>query len=212
MKHGAERENVADRLGVAALELLRRHVLQSAEDQSLAGERLDNGRSRGVRRGRHVETGALCQPEVEELGALPREHDVARLQITMHDPTAMRLVERIGHLDGDPQRLGAREPAALEPLGQGFAFEQLHDQKEDTPLVADVVERADVWMGKTRDRLRLALEALAHLVVLGKLARQHLHCDVAVETSVASTIDLSHSASSQGGENLVRPESSTAFH
>jgi len=37
--------------------------------------------------------------------AAPREHDVARLEIPMDDPLPMRLVQRVGDLDGDPERI-----------------------------------------------------------------------------------------------------------
>ena len=49
----------------------------------------------------------------------------------MHDAVVVRLVERVGHLDGDVERLLERERALHEPLGERLAVEVLHDQVVD---------------------------------------------------------------------------------
>ena len=61
-----------------------------------------------------------------------------------------------------------RQRALLEPIRQDLAFEQLHHQEVRVALVPDVEERADVGVVQRGDRLRLALEALATLLVLGE--------------------------------------------
>jgi hypothetical protein len=71
--------------------------------------------------------------------------------------------------------------------------------------MADVMEDADVGMVQARNSPRLALEALAALVVAGKMFRQHLDSDGPVEARVFGTIHLTHAASSERGENFVRP-------
>jgi len=56
------------------------------------------------------------------------------------------------------------------------------------------------------DRLRLALEALARLRIGRHLSGEHLDRDGAVEPRVAGPVDLAHAARSDGGLDLIRPE------
>ena len=76
-------------------------------------------------------------------------------------------------------------------------------------LVADVVERADVGMRERRDRLRLALEPLPHVLVRREVRRQDLDRDRALEPRVLRPVDLSHPSRADRGEDLVRPEPAT---
>src|SRR5216684_3604318 len=82
------------------------------------------------------------------------------------EPSAPR---RIPVLPASAQDLLRRERCLLEPMGQRFAFQVLHDEIVDTVLVADVVESADVRMTEARNGPGLALEALARLRIAGKM-------------------------------------------
>ena len=148
----------------------------------------------------------LRQAEVEQLRARSGEHDVAGLQIAMHDAGAMRRVERLGDLNRDGQRLVDRQRAAFEPGRQRLAVDQLHDEKRHALVLADVVERADVRVRQARDRPRLALEPLAELGVGGQCCRQDLDRDGAIEPRVARPIDLAHPAGAEQRHDLVRSQ------
>ena len=41
------------------------------------------------------------EAEVEQLGPRRGQHHVGRFEVAMHQTAAMRVIERIGHLDGD---------------------------------------------------------------------------------------------------------------
>ena len=82
----------------------------------------------------------------------------------MHEPLAMRLVERVGDLPSERQHLGRRQRTPFQPVGQRLALHVLHDQVVEAVLVADVVEHADVRMVEARDRTRLALEPRPRLL------------------------------------------------
>ncbi len=47
----------------------------------------------------------------------------------MHHAVAVRLVERVGHLDGHVERLIQRQRPLHEPLGERLAVEVLHHQE-----------------------------------------------------------------------------------
>jgi len=59
------------------------------------------------------------------------------------------------------------------------------------------------------DRARLAVEALAELRVSSQRLGQHLDRDRAIEPRVARSVDLVHTASTQGRLDFVRAEART---
>ena len=71
----------------------------------------------------------------------------------------MRLVERLGDLDGDLQRVVDLDRSTFESLRQRLALDVLHDEIVGPVLVANVIERADVRVRQRGNRLRLALES-----------------------------------------------------
>ena len=211
VEHGAEREDVRARVGFLALELLGRHVLEGPEDR--AGLREVRGAGHGrqrrqaglLRHGRH----RLGEAEVEQLHARLRDHDVAGLQIPVHDPLPVRLVERVGDLDAVAQRLIERQRALAEPVAERLALEVLHDEVLGLALAADVVERADVRMRELRDGLRLALEALARFGRRGHVRRQDLDGDRPLEPRVLRLVNLPHPARADRRDDLVGTEAGT---
>ncbi len=168
VEHRAEGEDVAARVGLLALELFGRHVLECAKDRAALGQRRAQ-RSLG-RQARETggPGGSVAEPqfgeaEVQELDARLGQHDVGGLQVSVNDSLPMRLVEGIGDLGGKAQKLLGWDPAAREAVGKRFSFEKLHDEEGRAVLLAHVEEPADVGMGELRDRLGFALEALTKL-------------------------------------------------
>src|SRR6202035_3586399 len=98
--------------------------------------------------------------------APPGQHDVARLQVAVNHAAAMRLLEPIADFDSIAKNLFDRKRTLAQAIGQSLAVEEFHHQKIDSFLVANIVERTNVWMGQRRDRPRLAVEALFRLRIL----------------------------------------------
>ena len=185
---------------------VRGHVLQRAEDGASSGQRLARGdRCREAVRADRPRRPELRQPEVQELGPRLRQHDVARLQISMRNALSVRFVQGVGDLGGVPQHLSGREWPLGQPCGQRVAFQVLHHQEGDpvplTPalsprrgrLIPDIVERANVRVVQAGDGLRLALEPLQEVGVTGDMLGQDLDGDRAVQPRVAGLVDLSPS-------------------
>ena len=117
VEHRAEREDVRARVGLAAFELLRRHVLKRPEDRALRREAraASSAASTGP-----PPTPAGSPADVQQSSPAPksssfapalRQHDVAGLQVAMDDARAMRLVERArrsGSRSSAPDRAAAR--------------------------------------------------------------------------------------------------------
>jgi hypothetical protein len=58
----------------------------------------------------------------------------------------MRGGKGVRYVRGDVERLVHRQRAFAQPFGERFAVEMLHDKKQRTGALADVVQRADVLM------------------------------------------------------------------
>ena len=205
MQERAEREKVGPRVRLASFELFGRHILQRAEDGPFLGD-LRPGGERGHSGGgirRRLGTDRLGQPEVHQLHAGRGEHDVRRLEIAMHDPLPVRLVERVGDLDAAAHRLLERERAALQGFVEGPPLEVLHDEVVGVALASDVVKGADVWMRQLGDGPRLAFEALADGRRRHEARRQNLDRDGAPEAGVAPAVHLAHAAGAERRDDLV---------
>ena len=124
----------------------------------------------------------------------------------MHDALLVRGGEGFGDLRPELHDLVERQRALLQAIGEDLAFEQLHHQEVRVALVPDIEERADVGVVEGGDRLGLALEALAALLVLGEGGGEDLDGDAAVEAGVLPPPDLAHSAGADRRQELVGPE------
>ena len=138
----AEAEDVRAGINRDALRLFGGHVGRRAEHRS--GDR-PGGVVGGV--GRH-----LRQPEVEQLRAAARHHDIGRFQIAMENPLGVCRFQRLHDVGGDAQCfIETQRPAEWR------AFDVLHHEVIGT----DVVKDADMRMIQSGNGARLLLEALA---------------------------------------------------
>ncbi len=194
---GAQRPEVRPRIRRPPLQLLRRHVLKGADDHALPRQArgLRGHRRHHLHRRRLVPVpGQLRQPEVEQLRAALRQHDVPGLQVPVDHALPVRGAQGVRDLRGDRQRLLQRQRPFLQALRERLPGEVLHHEEHLALVIADVVERADVRVVQAGDGLRLALEASAAFGVGTEFGQQNLDRDRAVEPRVAGLVDLAHPA------------------
>ena len=124
----------------------------------------------------------FCETKVQQLCARFREHDVAGLQVPVHDSMAMRVVKRICNVGGDSQCLrhgqGARwrRPASVSPSRHSITM------KAEPSVLADVVDRADMWVRQLRNQSRLSVEPFPARRLARKSRCEQFHGDVATES------------------------------
>ena len=137
VEHGAEREDVGARIGVLAFELLRRHVLERAEDRSLRRQTGRRGRQHRETRAGDRRRAGLRQPEVEQLR--PRAAFVSmmlpgfRSRCTMPARCAVSSASAIWIAIVSAWSSGSGPFG--QAIGQRLAFEILHDEKVGAVLL-----------------------------------------------------------------------------
>jgi len=185
----AERKDVTAAVEFLAFDLLGRHVLDRAND----GAVLSGGRTGGGERGGAGESDCgLREAEVQELGAGFGEHDVAGLQIAVHDAAAVSFVERVGDFGANFQNLFRGKLAFDKTVGEALALDALHDQEISAVLRADVKERTDIRMIQRGDGFGFPLEAQLARRIGGKMCRKNFDGNGPLETGVASAVDFAH--------------------
>jgi len=144
VENAAEAEEVAACVGFRALQKFGGHVLKGSDDGALLGERGHGcgkrsqihgrrGRRKSadrLRRNRHLRFGQAKSPST---CATFSQHDVRRLQIAMDDALLMRLLQGLSDFGSNLQDLIERQRAFSQALGEGLAFEILHDQGSRLP-------------------------------------------------------------------------------
>src|SRR5688572_4743848 len=99
--------------------------------------------------------------EVREQCMPPAQHDVLRLEVTMQDSLAVRVVERTSNLPHNPHGIPYRQPdLAIEPGAQGFAIDEWHHEEQVIVGATGVEDRHDVWMLQVRCRADFGEEAI----------------------------------------------------
>jgi hypothetical protein len=204
-------EDRAERIDVGALvrvdrvaDLLRRHVPGRPENVPVKGLHADGRVGR-----EHLGLGHdLGDAPVEHVDlAEVADHHVRGLEIAVHDPARMRVVDRHAHVPEHAEELGER------PLADGFGLAA--DQREQQRLerlpgdalhgeeVVAVLVEADVVHGDDRGVLEAALHA--HLAKepgarLGRLRQhraEHLEGDLATDRAVGDETHLAHAAAAE---------------
>ena len=181
-EHRPQGVDVGPAVDVAAVRLLRGHVLRRPDDDPGAGD------AAGVER--------AGDAEVHDLGvAVLVDHDVLRLEVAVDDAQPVGLGQPFGDLPGQADGLGLVEVArpadeALEVL----AGDVLHGDVDGQPLLADVVHPADVPVGDLAGQLDLVSEALDDLEVRGDLGLEELEGDDLADLAVVGLVDHAHAA------------------
>jgi hypothetical protein len=196
-----ERVDVRPLINRLALDLLGRHVGDSAHDDAFAGLHL--GRKPRIDRlfPRSVELG---QAEVEDLDAPVRgDHDVGGLEIAVNDALFVSGGQGTGERGRDLEDPVHGEPGFGDAPVERFALDEGHGQEVESVGFLDRVDADDAGMVERCERPRLALEPLAPLGVRGQVGREDLEGDHAAEPGVRRPVHLSHATGSDGRTDSV---------
>jgi len=204
-EQASQREDVGARVGRLSLGLLRGHVPDRAHDHAGVGPELGTRVAGGG-------LGGFRESEVQDLHlTVGADEHVFRFQVAMHDALVMRGGEAARDVAGELQRFLLRQCASRQSIAERLALKEFSHRERRPVDAAEVVDRENIRMRERRDGFRLPLESLQRLGIGRQVPRQDLDGDVAVEFRVARPVDLAHSSSAQGAEDLVRAEASAGW-
>ena len=178
--------------------LLRRHVLDGADDGAAGG----HAQARAARRG-------PGDAEVhDQRVTFALDHDVGGFQVAMHDPRFVGGREARRHLPGNRDGAILGEPAFF--LEQRRQVRSLHVRHRDVRGAVDLAEIVDANHVLVRDlareeklTLEAALERLGGLGVVGVWRPDDLHGDCDLEHLVPGLIDRAHPAGAEQPDDVI---------
>ena len=124
------------------------------------------------------------------------DQDVRGLDVAMQHAGRVGRREAVGDAREELDDLPPSACAALRPVLERAAVDELRDDVLAAVVLADVVHREDVRMIQRRGHLRFALEAPPSRRV-EHLARQKLDAHVPIEPSVGRTVHDAHAAGTE---------------
>lgn len=124
--------------------------------------------------------------------ATPGHEQVGRLDIAVDDPLPVRRVEGVGDLGAEIEDRRFRHRARREERLERLPLEQFHGEEALSFVLAEIVDRADVWMVQRRGSARLPFEPLDRARIVGQLRGQELQRDVPAQSQILGAIDDAH--------------------
>ena len=121
----------------------------------------------------------------------------------MHDPGGVGRCERIGHLCDDAGDLDHRHLTAREASLERFSVVVRHRDERLTGVVADLVDRRDVWMIERAGGTRLPEQPGRAFPASGRFRLEKLECHAPVEVRVLSQIHRAHPAGADAADDPV---------
>jgi hypothetical protein len=187
----ADGKDVGAMIDRQALDLLRRHVVEAADQRAGVGDA-------GV--------GQLGDAEVENLQAPAAllDHQVGRLDVAVDDVEAVGVGQAVAELLEQPQLAGdGGRLLAADPHRQRLAVDVLHGDERLAVLFADVEDADDVLVLEDAGRVRLLHEAAPDLVVVDAFLEELDGDRAAADLGVAGPQEGAHPARSDRAEDLV---------
>jgi hypothetical protein len=146
----------------------------------------------------------LSQAEVEHFcQSAPGDKNVGGLNITVNNPFAMSIVERIRDRNGDFKQLVDIERPSDDQVSQGLTIEELHRNKRLIVVLADLIDGTDIGVVQGGRGLGFTLEPVQCLAIAGKFFWQELQRDKAMQSCVFGLIDHAHPATAEFFEDAV---------
>ena len=122
----------------------------------------------------------------------------------------MRGREPVGHADEHVDNLTRRPLLRLRPAPKRPAVDQFRDQVLPSIVLADVIDRENVWVIERRDGSRLALKSVARSGV-GEI-RQEFDGDLTPQLRVERPVDDAHPAFAEQSLDAIRADQGAGLH
>ncbi len=146
----------------------------------------------------------LRQSKIENLRVPTLGYEqIRRLDVAMNNSFSMGRIETVGNFDREikyPLQLNSR---AQNHIPESLALQIFHHQKETALVLANLINRANVWMIQCRRSPRLAPEALQRLRIVRQRIRKKLERDETIELDVLGLVDHTHPAAADFAQHAI---------
>ena len=95
------------------------------------------------------------------------------------------------------------EGLAVDPVFEGFAFEQLHGDEVASAVLADLVDGADIGVVQGGGGAGFALKTVECEGIFFRLGRQELERDMAAQIDILGFVHNAHPPAAQLREDTV---------
>jgi hypothetical protein len=197
VEEAGKRVDIGAAVDVGPSDLLWRDVVDRSDDVAWVGET-------AVRR-------AGAEPEVREVAMLlagaPRQEDVRRLHVAMHEPALVCGVEGARDLaDEDEGSLGGERALSAKQRLEVSACDVPHGYVEEPTGLTRLVHGDDVGVVERSGELRLSQESPAEPLVFRKLRREELQRNLSIQPGVVGEVHDAHAAAAEHAFDAVARE------
>ena len=134
--------------------------------------------------------------------------EVGRFDVTVDKTFFVSGLKTLGNFPAYAEDFRHRKPGfTLEPVIQGFAFQELHGQEGSATVLADLVNGDDVGMLESGSRLGLTEETLLGTRTASHRRQHGFQGHQSFQVRVFRSEDHTHAASTQHLQHPVRPKS-----
>lgn len=187
IKDARERPKVTACIDDASAGMLRAHVGRRAQHQPLSGLTIFGN-------------GCLRDPEVQQFDQRPRtlasEEEIARLDVTMHDPFFVHEGQPFaGFFDQGHRMLDGQWALTFQILVEILTLEQLHDEIGDVTMDPEIVNLNDVGALELRGCPRLPTKSSSRRFVANDIGSEHFDRDIHAQIEMMSAPHRPHAAS-----------------
>ena len=123
----------------------------------------------------------------------------------MHHSARVSFGDGFGGLLKIAQQFGNRARRISHHFAQRFAIHEFHGDETGAGFLANFVDMSDIGVVHGSPGFRF-LEKAAAEFGSGELVWKDLQRNIAVQTNVASPIDLAHTSRAEAFQNRIRPE------
>src|SRR5262249_49327129 len=153
------RKQVRSDIQILAARLLRRHVCNRANRNSLSGHQAAISRYIARCSFRLIRLREFRKAEIEDLRLASRRYkNIGRLEIAVQKPGSVCRIQRIRNLDAEVQQKTDFERVSGNLLIQRLSLQQLHRYKLSSLVLVNLIDRADVGMIQRGGSARFTLE------------------------------------------------------
>ncbi len=198
VKHDAQAVNVRPVVHGAAAQLLRRGVFRRAKGGSREGA------AGGVRMA-GFSAEEFGQAEVGDAHPAGGVHeDIAGLDVAVHKPLTVGILQRVADLPDDLQGLGHGQITAPDQPAEIRSGDMFHDNKQMPGFrPPEVMQAHDIRMTQPRQSPGLALKPRRHLLPLRQHGGQEFNGDIPPQPRMHRVIHRAHGSASDQAVHLI---------